>query len=130
MPKTPQSQSVLIVGASPTGFTAAIELVRRGYRPRIVDKDSGPAAESRALGVNPRTLHVLEPCGATERLIAAGNSAKFLNFHTAERDLFRLRLAELGGPFPYMLVLPQSDTEKVLEQVLGDLGVDVDGVRS
>ena len=41
---------ILIAGAGPVGLTAALELARRGYRPRIVDLGDGfaPVAESRA----------------------------------------------------------------------------------
>ncbi len=40
---------VLVVGAGPTGLTAAIELARRGIAVHIVDKDMArPYAESRA----------------------------------------------------------------------------------
>lgn len=34
---------VLIVGAGPTGLMLAIQLARRGARPIIVDRHSGPA---------------------------------------------------------------------------------------
>ena len=42
---------VLIVGAGPTGLMLAIQLARRGVRVEIVDRHSGPAQQSRALGV-------------------------------------------------------------------------------
>ena len=40
---------VLIVGAGPTGLMLANQLVRRGVRPMIIDRHSGPAQQSRAL---------------------------------------------------------------------------------
>lgn len=121
-----REQSILVVGAGPTGLAAAIELSRRGLHPRIIDKDDGPAAESRALGVNPRTLRVLEPCGATERLLAAGHQAERAHLHTAERELFELPISEVGGPYPFMLLLPQSETEKILIELLRERGIEVE----
>ena len=105
----PRDTSILIVGAGPTGLTAAIELARRGYRPRIVDRDAGPPAESRALAVNPRTLQVLEPSGATARLIAAGRRLHQAHFHASGREIMTLRVSDLGGPYPFILVLPQGE---------------------
>ena len=35
---------ILIVGAGPCGLTAALELARRGYHPRIIDKAPGSHA--------------------------------------------------------------------------------------
>jgi len=56
-------RDILIAGAGATGLTAALELVRRGHRPRIIDSDEGPVpmVESRALGINARTLTLLSP---------------------------------------------------------------------
>ena len=42
---------VLIVGAGPTGLTAALELSRLGIPVRIIEKQSAPATTSRAVGV-------------------------------------------------------------------------------
>ena len=60
---------ILIVGAGPAGLTAALELTRRGFTPRIVEKDPRPHVESRALAINPRSMDILEPSGAAERLV-------------------------------------------------------------
>jgi 2-polyprenyl-6-methoxyphenol hydroxylase-like FAD-dependent oxidoreductase len=49
---------VLIVGAGPTGLTAALELSRQGIPVRIIDKQAEPAATSRAIGVQARTLEL------------------------------------------------------------------------
>src|SRR3546814_9805251 len=37
-----EQSGILVVGAGPTGLTAAVELARRGFRPRIVDRNEGP----------------------------------------------------------------------------------------
>ena len=48
-----KTRSILIAGAGPAGLTAALELARRGFVPRIVDDGHGPVPleESRALGI-------------------------------------------------------------------------------
>jgi 2-polyprenyl-6-methoxyphenol hydroxylase-like FAD-dependent oxidoreductase len=50
---------VLIVGAGPTGLTAALELSRMGVTVRLIDKRAAPAATSRAIGVQAgRRAHI------------------------------------------------------------------------
>lgn len=111
---------ILIVGAGPSGLTAAIELARRGISARIIEKDAGPHRESRALAINPRTLDILEPSGATKRLLAAGQKVKALNIYGPEALLFRLETRHIPHPSRrYMLVLPQKDTEELLIETLG-----------
>ncbi len=117
---------ILIAGAGPTGLTAAIELARRGHRPRIVSASEGPVHESRALAVNRRSLQILDPCGATSRLLAIGRRIKGFRLRTAERELFRLQPPSAHDPLPFLLVVPQSDIEVVLVEVLAGLGIQVE----
>jgi 2-polyprenyl-6-methoxyphenol hydroxylase-like FAD-dependent oxidoreductase len=63
---------ILIAGAGPTGLTGAVELARRGFRPRIIDKDPGPTPLSKAVGISPNILDLLAASGVTERLLALG----------------------------------------------------------
>lgn len=112
--------NILIVGAGPVGLTAAVELTRRGFKPRIIEKDAGPHVESRALAVNPRTLDILEPSGVSKALIKAGIKAKAMNFHGPSGPLFRLDMKNMPHPSrDYMLVLPQAETERLLIETLG-----------
>ena len=60
---------VLIVGAGPTGLTAALELSRMGVTVRLIDKREAPAATSRAIGSGfwPHMPVVTMRCGRTCR---------------------------------------------------------------
>ena len=40
---------VLVVGAGPTGLMLANQLARRGVKPLIIDRHSGPAQQTRAM---------------------------------------------------------------------------------
>jgi 2-polyprenyl-6-methoxyphenol hydroxylase-like FAD-dependent oxidoreductase len=117
---------MLIAGAGPVGLTAAIELARRGYRPRIVSANEGPVHESRALAINRRSLQLLEPCGATRRLLEIGLRVRGLHLRTAERELLHIELPGRDDPLPLLLVVPQSEIESVLVEVLAGLGIEVE----
>jgi len=121
MPCTdPKQSDILIVGAGPVGLTAAVELRRRGFSPRIIEKNKGPHEESRALAINLRTLDILEPSGAAERLLKAGIKARAMNFHGPDTLLFRLDMKYMPDPDRnYMLVLPQAESEYHLIETLG-----------
>lgn len=120
------AEKIVIVGAGPVGLAAGIELARRGILARIVDKKAGPVAESRALGVNARTLSLLEPCGATEHILSRGKRLHHFSYHVDGRTIATLSLDDFGGAFPPITVLPQSEVEAVLLEVLSSYGVSVE----
>src|SRR2546426_10766271 len=66
---------VLVVGAGPTGLMLANQLARRGVRVRIIDRHAGPARESRALGVQARTLEIYSHLGIADQAVALGKRA-------------------------------------------------------
>lgn len=68
--------SVLIVGAGPTGMTAAIELRRVGIDVRFIDKSDHPALYSQALVVQARTLEQMQRYGIAAKAIARGRKLK------------------------------------------------------
>lgn len=115
----------LIVGAGPTGLTAAIELARRGIPFRIIDNDGLPTPESRALAIHARTLDILEPAGVTEQLIAAGNRVNGMIICNGGRERFRLDLSRLPHRFNFILTLPQSETETIMIDHLKTCGVEI-----
>ncbi|QRM55969.1 NAD(P)/FAD-dependent oxidoreductase [Sinorhizobium sp. BG8] len=108
--------SILIAGAGPAGLTLALELARRGIKVRIVERDEGvvPISESRALGVNARTLALLEPSGVTEPLLAEAIPLEEFRVQSADKQLLKIRPADLGGRFPALCILPQGLTERLL----------------
>jgi 2-polyprenyl-6-methoxyphenol hydroxylase-like FAD-dependent oxidoreductase len=119
-------KDILIAGAGPTGLTAAIELARRGYRPRIVSANAGPVHESRALAVNRRTMHILAASGATKRLLKIGLRPRGMRFHTAARELFHAPIPQPSGGLPFVIIVPQSHIETVLVETLAGYGISVE----
>src|SRR5438093_12705536 len=92
----------------------ANQLVRRGVRVRIIDRHAGPARESRALGVQARTLEIYSHLGIAEQAVALGKRADGAVLWAEGRRAARVPLGDIGrdvSPYPYLLVLVQEDKE-------------------
>jgi 2-polyprenyl-6-methoxyphenol hydroxylase-like FAD-dependent oxidoreductase len=111
--------SILIVGAGPVGLTLACELARRGVNFRIIDKELQASDKSKALGIHSRTLEILESMGVIDKFMAAGHLVYGTNFWHGEKKILHLSLDEIDGPYPYAMMLPQCDTERLLTDRLG-----------
>ncbi len=119
-------QSVVIVGAGPVGLTLAIELTRFGIPVQIVEKAAARTDKSKALVLWSRTLELLErqPGGATD-FIEAGFKVGAVNFISGDKLIGRATMASVASAYPYALMIPQAETERVLEERLASLGVTV-----
>ncbi len=116
------NSKILIVGAGPTGLTTAIELYRRGYSPRIIDRKAAPSPLSRAVGINARSLDLLEPSGITNDLLAEGYKLKKVKLHNGKKTIGKIRLHKLPHRFNFLLALPQNETEEIMRKKLEELG--------
>jgi 2-polyprenyl-6-methoxyphenol hydroxylase-like FAD-dependent oxidoreductase len=119
---------VLIVGAGPTGLMLACQLARRGVGVEIVDRHSGPAQQSRALGVQARTLEIYAQLGIAERALELGRTGTGATLWAQGRRMAHVPLGDLGGtvtPYPFILVLGQDDNEMIMGEKLNELGVKI-----
>jgi 2-polyprenyl-6-methoxyphenol hydroxylase-like FAD-dependent oxidoreductase len=119
---------VLVVGAGPTGLMFASQLARRGVRVLIVDRHDGPALETRALGVQARTLEIFAHLGIVGRALELGTRATGANMWAQGHRAARLPLGDIGrglSPYPFLLILGQDDTERLLGDALREQGVTV-----
>lgn len=114
---------VLIVGAGPTGLTAALELARMGVPVRLVDTAAAPATTTRAIGVQARTLELLQQRGLAEALVARGNRGNGGSIYGGGRRLVKLDFGLIDSPFPYLLFVSQAETEALLREAVAKLGV-------
>ena len=87
---------VLIVGAGPTGLMLANQLIRRGVRVLIIDRHAGPSLQTRALGVQARTLEIYARLGIVDRALALGKPATGANMWAQGRRMARVPLGEAG----------------------------------
>src|SRR5882757_6480102 len=117
---------VLIVGAGPVGLTAALDLIRHGVPCRIVDKNAARTDKSKALVLWSRTLEVLDHIGGAAPFVAAGMRAHGASLYSDGTRLVHATFDDLDSPYPYALMIPQSETERVLEERLAGEGVRVE----
>src|SRR3981081_2992690 len=125
MPRT----YVLIIGAGPTGLVLALWLTRLGIRVRIVDKTAEPGTTSRALAVQARTLELYRQVGLADAVVARGRKMTTINLWKTGKHVARVVFGEMGAdlsPFPYALIYPQDEHERLLIDRLADAGVQVE----
>jgi 2-polyprenyl-6-methoxyphenol hydroxylase-like FAD-dependent oxidoreductase len=108
---------VLIVGAGPTGLVLALWLTQLGVRVRILDKAAEPGTTSRALAVQARTLELYAQIGLADAIIERGRRVIAANLWVAGKKAARAVFGDMGAglsPFPYALIFPQDEHERLL----------------
>lgn len=117
---------VLIVGAGPTGLVLAIELARRGVPHCIIEKRPTRSTRSKALAIHARTLELFDLLGITEDFVRRGYTSPGFSLSANSQKPLRASMHLLDSSFPFVLILPQADTEALLEAHLNKLGGQVE----
>ena len=112
---------VIIVGAGPTGLSLACQLIRYGIDFVVIDKKEGVTPFSKALGVHARTLEIYEQLGLAGEAVAQGTVAGKIRLLDKGEVVAEVDLSNIGeglSPYPFMLVLEQSENERLLYEYL------------
>ena len=120
---------VLVVGAGPVGLTVANILAHYGVDFKIIDKESGPTDESRALWVQPRTMEYWAKIGLAEEATSRGKTITEFHPLAAGKPYGAVAFGGAGEgrtPFNSALILEQSKTERLLIGGLEKYGAEVE----
>ena len=105
---------VVIVGGGPSGLTLAILLIQSGLNVRVLEKRNNIGDHSRAIGIHPPALEVLERAGVGATILERGVSIRDGVGISRGAVIASLDFRVLPGTHRYVLSLPQSETVAIL----------------
>jgi 2-polyprenyl-6-methoxyphenol hydroxylase-like FAD-dependent oxidoreductase len=106
-------------------------LTRAGIAVRIVDKAAQCSTTSTAIGLQYRVSELLAILGVAERFLTFGGSPSVVNLYVGPRKLAALEfiapsgLSGTGAFHPRAIMIPQSETERLLGEALAEAGIEI-----
>ena len=114
-------RAVVIAGGGPTGLMLAGELALAGIDVVILERRASQDVDgSRAGGLHPRTIEVLDQRGIAERFLSVGQVGPGLGFAGTVLDI-----SDFPTRHNYVLALWQSLFERILADWVGELEVPI-----
>ena len=111
--------AVVIAGGGPTGMMLAAELKLAGVDALIVERRANQDLDgSRAGGLHPRSIEVLDQRGVAERFTSAGQPGPMFGFG---QTMFTA--TDLPTRYSFVLALWQSEFEQIMAAWVAELGV-------
>jgi len=109
---------VLIVGAGPVGLFLANECARHNLRYRLIEERSSQSEHSKALAIFPRTLEIFDMAGIVAPFLERANRVTRVAVMTRERSLAHMTFEPHQSPYPFVAMVPQHVTERLLAEEL------------
>lgn len=126
-----------MVGAGPVGLCLAGLLGLLGVRTLVLERRRDTTRSSRAIGVTPPSLKILDVLSVADPLVAQGIPVYRAYVHGYRSPLGNITFRDLPGTYPFILSVPQAITESVLVERVAAIpavtvsrGVSVSGVES
>jgi 2-polyprenyl-6-methoxyphenol hydroxylase-like FAD-dependent oxidoreductase len=117
---------VLIAGAGPVGLLLANECARRGIEFRLVEARESQSQHSKALAIFPRTLEILDMAGLSVPFLASANRVTSVAVMDHDRTLARIAFTPQESCYPFICMIPQDVTERLLLEQLQRRGGSVE----
>jgi 2-polyprenyl-6-methoxyphenol hydroxylase-like FAD-dependent oxidoreductase len=128
---------VIIVGAGPVGLLLGNLLGQAGLQVVILEKRTGPLAQSAAIGITPPSLHILSKLGLEHAFMDRGVKVRDCIIHGESGKLGDVSFRDIPDKFRWVLSLPQSGTVALLQHNIAafpnvklQCGAEVIGVKS
>lgn len=112
---------VLITGGGPAGLVLACLLAMDGVDVVVLERRNQPRTHSRAIGLHPPALAVLNRIGLESSALTQGTRVHAGTAYSRGRRLGTLSFEEAWPHRPFVLTLPQNRTEALLSQRLKQL---------
>lgn len=109
---------VIVVGAGSVGLLLSLLLARRSKRVIVLERRTERSPHSRAIGLSSPSLEILQGLGLSEVFISEGIPVRMARISDGRRELGILDFSTVSRRFPFVLSLPQSRTEALLEEAV------------
>jgi 2-polyprenyl-6-methoxyphenol hydroxylase-like FAD-dependent oxidoreductase len=107
-------RDVIVVGGGPVGVLLACLLAETGLDVEVLERRTEPSMQARAIGIHPPSMRVLRQAGVADTVLAKAVRIEAGSVRCGGRTLGRLSFSRIAGRFPFVVALPQYETEAVL----------------
>jgi 2-polyprenyl-6-methoxyphenol hydroxylase-like FAD-dependent oxidoreductase len=108
----------IIAGAGPVGMLSALLGSSAGLNVTIIEKNRTRPKTSRAIGITPPSLEILERAGLADQFIRAGVRVRRASIYGTKHQLGSVSFDSLTEKYPFVLSIPQDKTEAILEKAV------------
>jgi 2-polyprenyl-6-methoxyphenol hydroxylase-like FAD-dependent oxidoreductase len=118
---TTQDVDVVVVGAGPTGLTAAGDLARAGRSVAVLERWPAINPSSRAFATMARTLEVFDARGIADDLLVRSHKASGVTIFGGAR----IDLTHLDSPYGFAMITPQTNVDQAIAAYAVAQGADI-----
>ncbi|MHC6593724.1 FAD-dependent oxidoreductase [Arthrobacter sp. C152] len=107
---------VLIAGAGPVGLYLAAALLQDGVSVRVLEQRDTRNPHTRAIGIHPPALEALHTVQVASAMVREGVHIRTGRAVSGGKPVGSMDFGAVSGRYPFVLALPQSRTEQLLEE--------------